>query len=89
MTREQILRDALARLVRLKDGPRDENYRLQKDFAWEAARSALIDSPEESVAQHYIEKLESYVSDLTLENHTLSRLVEQNNTDEAYALLLS
>jgi hypothetical protein len=33
--------DALAELVRLKDGPRDDAYRATKDAAWEAARAAL------------------------------------------------
>lgn len=88
MTREQILRDALARLVSLKDGPRDDSYSLQKNFAWEVARSALTDSPEESVTQRYIEKLETIVSDLTLANHNLNHLVDQHNNEEAYARVL-
>jgi hypothetical protein len=33
--------DALAELVRLKDGPRDEAYRAAKDAAWDAARAVL------------------------------------------------
>lgn len=33
--------DALAELVRLKDGPRDDAYRAAKDKAWQAARDAL------------------------------------------------
>lgn len=32
---------ALAELVRLKDGPRDEAYRTSKDAAWERARELL------------------------------------------------
>jgi hypothetical protein len=35
------LRAALAELVRLKDGPRDDAYRASKDAAWQAARDAL------------------------------------------------
>lgn len=35
------LRDALADLVRLKDGPRDLAYYQQKHAAWERARAAL------------------------------------------------
>ena len=35
------LREALAELVLLKDGPRDEHYRATKDAAWERARAAL------------------------------------------------
>jgi hypothetical protein len=35
------LREALAELVRLKDGPRDDAYRAAKDAAWQAARDAL------------------------------------------------
>jgi predicted DNA-binding protein len=47
------LRDALSELVRLKDGPRDDAYRAEKDAVWEAARTALglphkSDDPEES-----------------------------------------
>lgn len=34
-------REALAELVRLKDGPRDEAYAAAKEAAWEAARKAL------------------------------------------------
>jgi hypothetical protein len=34
-------RAALAELVRLKDGPRDDAYRAAKDAAWQAARDAL------------------------------------------------
>lgn len=34
-------RDALAELVRLKDGPRDEAYERDKPKAWQAAREAL------------------------------------------------
>ena len=32
---------ALAELVRLKDGARDDAYRAAKDAAWQAARAAL------------------------------------------------
>jgi hypothetical protein len=35
------LREALAELVCLKDGPRDDAYRAAKDAAWQAARDAL------------------------------------------------
>lgn len=42
-------REALADLVRLKDGPRDDAYRAEKDAAWDRARHALasmeIDGP--------------------------------------------
>jgi hypothetical protein len=38
------VRQALARLVQLKDGPRDDNYRATKDAAWQAAREALAGS---------------------------------------------
>ena len=34
-------RDILARLVALKDGPRDENYRSAKEAAWADARALL------------------------------------------------
>jgi hypothetical protein len=34
-------RAALADLVRLKDGPRDDAYRVQKDAAWDRGRNAL------------------------------------------------
>jgi hypothetical protein len=34
-------REALAELVRLKDGPRDDAYRAAKDAAWERAREVL------------------------------------------------
>jgi hypothetical protein len=34
-------RQALARLVALKDGPRDEDYERCKPLAWEQARAAL------------------------------------------------
>lgn len=30
-------------LLALKDGPRDEYYRANKDFAWASLRSALAD----------------------------------------------
>lgn len=40
MTTDPI-RTALARLVQLKDGPRDEHYRATKDAAWQDAREAL------------------------------------------------
>jgi hypothetical protein len=33
--------DALAELVRLKDGPRDDVYRAAKDAAWDAARTIV------------------------------------------------
>jgi hypothetical protein len=36
-----ILRGALARLVELKDGPRDGAYTLAKDAAWRTARDVL------------------------------------------------
>lgn len=40
--RENVaLRTALAELVRLKDGPRNDAYRAAKDAAWEAGRKAL------------------------------------------------
>jgi len=32
---------ALAHLVALKDGPRDDNYRASKEFAWADARAVL------------------------------------------------
>jgi hypothetical protein len=35
------LRAALSALVRLKDGPRDEAYRVEKDAAWQVARDVL------------------------------------------------
>jgi hypothetical protein len=38
------LRAALAELVRLKDGPRDDAYRAEKDAAWQSAREALTAS---------------------------------------------
>ncbi len=34
---------ALEELVRLKRGPRDEEYETRKDAAWETARQALAD----------------------------------------------
>lgn len=34
-------REALALLVELKDGPRDDHYRAMKDRAWHRAREAL------------------------------------------------
>lgn len=34
-------REALSELVRLKDGPRDEEYERQKELAWERARRVL------------------------------------------------
>lgn len=37
------LRSALAELVRLKDGPRDESYKEAKDAAWSHARFVLAD----------------------------------------------
>lgn len=39
------LRAALAELVTLHDGPRDEDYERRKPLAWEAARAALAGSP--------------------------------------------
>jgi hypothetical protein len=33
--------NALAELVRLKDGPRDDAYRAAKDAAWDAARAVV------------------------------------------------
>lgn len=35
------LEAALTELVTLKDGPRDENYRVHKDAAWDRARKLL------------------------------------------------
>jgi hypothetical protein len=35
----------LARLLALRDGPRDENYEREKPLAWEAAREALTTPP--------------------------------------------
>lgn len=35
------LRSALALLVRLKDGPRDDTYEVAKPLAWQAAREVL------------------------------------------------
>lgn len=40
----QDVRNALAKLVELKDGPRDENYEREKPLAWQAARDALAGS---------------------------------------------
>lgn len=42
------LREVLAELVRLKDGPRDDAYRAAKDAAWDAARDALKGADRES-----------------------------------------
>jgi hypothetical protein len=39
-----MLRSALADLVWLKDGPRDDDYYKAKDAAWQAARDALTDA---------------------------------------------
>lgn len=38
---DDVVRAALARLVALKDGPRDEAYEREKGRAWSAARRAL------------------------------------------------
>jgi hypothetical protein len=38
------LRAALAELVRLKDGPRDDVYRAAKDAAWQRARDVLAEA---------------------------------------------
>ena len=38
---ESEVREALAELVRLKDGPRDEAYERDKPLAWERARIVL------------------------------------------------
>lgn len=35
------MREALSKLVELKDGPRDERYEREKPLAWQAAREAL------------------------------------------------
>lgn len=35
------LREALAELVALKDGPRDDEYRRRKPLAWQKAREAV------------------------------------------------
>lgn len=37
----KAVRDALARLVELKDGPRDDAYERNKPRAWETAREVL------------------------------------------------
>lgn len=37
------VREALAELVRLKDGPRDDAYRDGKDAAWQRARELLTE----------------------------------------------
>jgi hypothetical protein len=42
------VRSALAELVRLKDGPRDDAYRGAKDAAWDAARAALSPASREN-----------------------------------------
>lgn len=36
---------ALAELVRLKDGPRDDAYRRDKEIAWQRARAVLEQIP--------------------------------------------
>jgi hypothetical protein len=41
------LRDALQRLVDLKDGPRDERYYNERIHAWNGAREALAAHPAE------------------------------------------
>jgi hypothetical protein len=44
---DQSLRDALQRLVDLKDGPRDERYYNERIHAWNGAREALAAHPVE------------------------------------------
>ena len=45
MVSDQGLREALEKLVALKDGPRDDTYRAEKDATWQAARDALAAEP--------------------------------------------
>lgn len=40
-TRSHDIREALAELVTLKDGPRDEDYLRRKPLAWQRARDLL------------------------------------------------
>lgn len=42
---DDVARAALARLVALKDGPRDEAYERDKSRAWDAARRAVAAAP--------------------------------------------
>jgi hypothetical protein len=42
--RLQAVVDALADLVALKDGPRDDDYERRKPLAWQTARLVLIDA---------------------------------------------
>lgn len=44
--RAQRFQAALAELVTLKDGPRDEHYRAAKDAAWDRARALLHHQPQ-------------------------------------------
>ncbi len=49
-----LLAEVLARLVELKDGPRDDHYRESKDRAWAHARAALAAA--EKVTVHTVEE---------------------------------
>lgn len=49
------VRDALSTLVRLYHGPRDANYRTNKDEAWDAAERALEGTARAS--QHRLERV--------------------------------
>ena len=45
LAERDALWEALAELVRLKDGPRDDAYRAAKDAAWDVARG-LVETDE-------------------------------------------
>jgi hypothetical protein len=47
---------ALAELVRLKDGPRDDAYRAAKDAAWDAAREIIRQHGGQSTAEEAFEQ---------------------------------
>lgn len=51
------VRDALAELVRLKDGPRDEAYERDKPRAWDAARRALSAAPQETPEREALQRI--------------------------------
>lgn len=46
---------ALQALVELKDGPRDENYRMMKPVAWELARQVLVARGDQNYAVEFDE----------------------------------
>lgn len=65
--------DVLAELVRLKDGPRDEQYRVDKERAWEQARAFL--------AEHVLDQPTKY-------QRTVRVLYELARDDADFALRL-